>query len=113
MRLRSSSWLTLGLLFGSLVALGACRQEEGKSCQTTTDCKKGLVCCFDGTSASSTLGVCTAGTSCTPRLDAALPDAEVDPDAAQQQDSAVQQDSEAQPDAQTTPDASVTLDASP
>jgi len=49
----------------ALLALAACQQEEGKTCQTTSDCKDELVCCFDGTSSSSTLGTCLLESECT------------------------------------------------
>lgn len=95
-------------LCASLLAFGACRQKEGKSCQTTTDCEKGLVCCYDGTSAASTLGVCTQASECNAQPDAAVP-----PDAKVYLDAAAQPDAADPPDAQVTVDASVTADASP
>jgi len=33
-------------LFLLVVALGACKQDEGKRCQFDSDCKSGLVCCY-------------------------------------------------------------------
>ena len=66
----------LALLWVILLLSAGCRQDEGKPCQTTSDCDKGLVCCFNSAAAASSLGVCTEGTTCSP-----LPDAEVTSDA--------------------------------
>ena len=85
--------------------LVGCSQKEGKSCQTTSDCDKGLACCFDGAGSVIALGVCATEQDCYP-IDAAV-------DAATQLDAAVQQDAELQQDAEISQDASVTQDASP
>ena len=98
----------------SLVAISGCKQKSGESCQTTSDCDKGLVCCFDGINASSSLGVCTPGDDCTPIADAgvdAAPPADAGVDAAPPADAALPDG--AQPDATQSLDASVTQDASP
>jgi len=107
----SGALLSLGLSL--LLATPGCKQKSGESCQTSSDCDKGLVCCFDGTNADSSLGICTPGDTCTPipdaGVDAAQPDA-AQPDAAQPD--AAQPDA-AQPDASESLDASMTQDASP
>ncbi|MCD6498385.1 MAG: hypothetical protein J7M25_08835 [Deltaproteobacteria bacterium] len=36
------------------LSLGACKQKEGEACQTNSDCKGGLVCCFDSSSGKGT-----------------------------------------------------------
>ena len=69
----------LTALLGGAIFL-ACKQKEGESCQTTSDCDENLVCCFDGAGSVDSLGVCTPGDNCTP-IDASVPDAEVTPDA--------------------------------
>ena len=72
---RFSSCLILAAVALALLALGplsSCKQKEGETCQTSSDCKSGLVCCFGAAGASSTLGVCTVGDTCTP-IDAAPP----------------------------------------
>ena len=72
-RLLIASLLT-ALALGGLAA--GCLQKEGKPCQTTTDCDKDLVCCFEGAAADQTLGVCQVGDTCT-RIDAGV-DASID-----------------------------------
>lgn len=104
--------LVTGLVAASACALFACRQNEGKPCQTTSDCEKGLVCCFDGVNASSTLGVCKQGPDCTPRLDSSV-DAQQPDDAEVIPDAQVIPDAEVVPDAETFLDAAVSQDASP
>lgn len=97
-------WLhaaTLALALG-LLSLPACKQKSGESCQTTSDCDKGLVCCFDGINASGSLGVCTPGDSCTPIADAGV-------DAAPPADAGM----DAAPPADASPDAAPPEDASP
>jgi len=83
---------TLLVMSGLVLALslGACRQKEGEACQTNSDCKSGLVCCFDS---SSGKGICQ--TECVVILDSGV-------DA--QQDSTVNGDA--------TTDASVLVDSS-
>lgn len=114
-------WLRAALLTLALglLAVPACRQRSGESCQTTSDCNKGLVCCFDGLNASGSLGVCTSGDDCTPIADAgadAAPPADAGVDAAPPADAAPTDAAlaDAAPaDATQSLDASVTQDASP
>ena len=62
-------FLLVGNLVAASLALGACKQEEGKACQTSSDCTGDLVCCYDGQSASSSLGTCLPVDTCSPILD--------------------------------------------
>jgi hypothetical protein len=98
----------VAVLGAALLVPLACRQEENETCQTTSDCEGDLVCCFDGTNSSSTLGTCLPESVCTPLPDAGVdgevPDGEV-PDA-EVPDAEI-------PDAEVVQDASVTQDASP
>lgn len=72
--------LLLGTIVAGALALSACKQDEGKTCQTSSDCDKDLVCCYDSNAASSTLGTCQQVETCTPLPDAGV-DAEVTQDA--------------------------------
>lgn len=85
-----------GLLGGIVLTAGGCLQPAGKPCQTDSDCKNGLVCCFDSVTGKGTCqetciapdaaevdaavtdGAVTDGAE----LDAAEPDA-AEPDAAE------------------------------
>ena len=72
---RLLSLALVAMLLGAF-ALVSCKQDEGKTCQTTSDCEGDLVCCFDANAASSTLGTCLPQDTCTP-----LPYASVSEDA--------------------------------
>ena len=87
------------ILFVALIMATGCKQGEGDTCLTKSDCKPGLQCCFDGLNAESTLGVCKNTDSCTPVIDASV-------------DAAPKEDAESPQDASVIPDAEVTEDAS-
>lgn len=67
-RLREMLLLT-GVAGISALGILGCLQKEGEPCQTNSDCKKGLVCCFD-----SVTGKGTCQSSCIP-VDSGLTDA--------------------------------------
>ena len=49
------SWLLgLGLLAAAVTLLTGCKQKEGDPCQTSSDCKGSLICCFDTVSGKGT-----------------------------------------------------------
>lgn len=58
----------VGLLCFGLLSMGSpgCKGAEGEPCQTTTDCKGDLVCCFDIDDPSQELGECRPTSQCRP-----------------------------------------------
>jgi len=58
----------VGLLCFGLISTGSpgCKGGEGEPCQTTTDCKGDLVCCFDVNDPSQELGECAPTSQCRP-----------------------------------------------
>jgi hypothetical protein len=55
MKDRISKNMLLTCLFGAGVLIsGGCLQSEGKPCQTDSDCKNGLKCCFDSVTGQGT-----------------------------------------------------------
>jgi hypothetical protein len=73
--------LWLAALLSGALALGSCKQKEGKPCTNLADCDKGLICCFDGVGADEALGVCRTEAACQPLDSGVSGDASVTPDA--------------------------------
>jgi hypothetical protein len=63
------------------LALGSCKQKEGKPCTNINDCDNGLICCFDGVNANDALGVCRPEADCLPLDGGVTGDASVTQDA--------------------------------
>lgn len=59
---------SVGLLFLGVLSVGGpgCKGGEGDPCQTTTDCKGDLVCCFDVDDPAQELGECVPTSECRP-----------------------------------------------
>ncbi len=71
--------LLVGILGLGVLALPSCKQGEGEACQVNSDCKSGLVCCFDSETGKGTChATCVAPVDAGPdgRVDAEPQDAE-------------------------------------
>lgn len=95
---RPTLWTLLAL--GSFLALSpGCRQTEGDACQTNSDCKGGLICCFDPVTGR---GTCQE-TCVLP--DAGPADAAEEIDAGEEEDAAIEEDATMEEDAMVEVDA--------